>query len=61
MPYGAEGKRMDLNSEGRDVFLLEFTSKMALDEGSLWNRMLVLCYRCEMANIRCPNDVEALT
>ena len=34
--YGGESERVDLNSQSRDVLLLELTSQVALDEGGLW-------------------------
>lgn len=34
-PYRGETERVDLYSEGRDVFLLEFASDVTLDEGGL--------------------------
>jgi hypothetical protein len=33
--YGAEAERVNLDTEGGHVLLLEFTSQMALDEGGL--------------------------
>lgn len=33
--YGREAERVNLNTKGRHVLLLEFTSQMALDEGGL--------------------------
>lgn len=35
MPYGRETERVDLDTEGGHVLLLEFTSQVALDEGGL--------------------------
>lgn len=35
MTYGGEGERVNLDTESRDVLLLEFTSQMALDECGL--------------------------
>lgn len=33
--YGREAQRVNLDTEGRHVLLLEFTSQVALDEGGL--------------------------
>lgn len=33
--YGGESKRVDFDTESRDVLLLEFTSQVTLDEGGL--------------------------
>jgi hypothetical protein len=33
--YGGEAKRVNLDSERRNVLLLELSGQMALDEGSL--------------------------
>ena len=33
--YGGESERVDLNSQGGNVLLLELTGQMALDEGGL--------------------------
>lgn len=33
--YGSEAERVDLDTEGRNVLLLEFSGQMALDEGCL--------------------------
>jgi hypothetical protein len=33
--YCGKAKRMDLNAEGCDIFLLELTGQMALDESGL--------------------------
>ena len=33
--YGGEAKRVNLDTEGSHVLLLEFTSQVALDEGGL--------------------------
>ena len=33
--YGSEGERVNLDTEGGNVLLLEFSSQMALDEGGL--------------------------
>lgn len=33
--YGAEAERVDLDTEGGHVLLLELTSQVALDEGGL--------------------------
>jgi hypothetical protein len=35
MTYGGEAKRVDLDTQGGHVLLLEFTSQVALDEGGL--------------------------
>lgn len=35
IPYRGETERVDLYSEGRDVFLLELASDVTLDEGGL--------------------------
>ncbi len=34
--YGGESERMDLNTKSGNVLLLELTSQVALDEGSLY-------------------------
>lgn len=34
--YCAESERVNLNTESRNVFLLELSSQMALDEGGLF-------------------------
>lgn len=34
--YGAETKRVNFDTEGRDVLLLELSCQMALDEGGLF-------------------------
>ena len=35
LTYGGETKRVDLDTESRDVLLLELSGQMALDEGGL--------------------------
>ena len=35
--YRCEGERVDLNTEGCDVFLLEFSCQVTLHEGGLSN------------------------
>jgi hypothetical protein len=40
--YGGEGKRVNLDTEGGDVLLLELTSQVALDEGGLFGRSLAI-------------------
>jgi hypothetical protein len=35
LTYCAETKRVNLDTEGSDVLLLEFSGQMALDEGGL--------------------------
>ena len=35
MTYGGEGERVDLNTEGCDVLLLELSGQVTLDEGGL--------------------------
>lgn len=42
MTYGGEAERVDLDSERRNVLLLELAGQMALDEGRL-AKLLVLC------------------
>jgi hypothetical protein len=45
--YGRETERVNLNTEGGDVLLLEFTSQMTLDEGGLqWIRSASMFDRC---------------
>jgi hypothetical protein len=39
--YGAEAERVDLDTEGGHVLLLELASQVALDEGGLDQTMLV--------------------
>jgi hypothetical protein len=48
--YGGEAEGVNLDTEGRNVLLLELSGQMALDEGSLRMIMLALerflSYRC---------------
>ena len=39
--YGGEGKRVNLDTEGGNVLLLELTSQVALDEGGLFGRLAI--------------------
>ena len=36
--YGREAKRVDFNTKGGHVLLLEFTSQVTLDESGLYHR-----------------------
>lgn len=48
--YGCEAQRMHLDTEGCDVFLLEFTRQVTLDEGCLYRTSVILPFL--MATLR---------
>jgi hypothetical protein len=43
MTYGSEAERVNLDTEGRDVLLLELSGQMALDEGRLLDATVSSC------------------
>ena len=46
--YGSEGERVDLDTERRNILLLEFSCQVTLDKGRLRLGSLVICYRVGM-------------
>jgi hypothetical protein len=43
MTYGGEAERVNLDTEGRNVLLLELSGQMALDEGRLLSATVSSC------------------
>jgi hypothetical protein len=43
MTYGGEAERVNLDTEGRNVLLLELSGQMALDEGRLLGATVSSC------------------
>lgn len=51
LTYGGEAERVNLDSEGGNVLLLEFAGKMALDKSGLESRLLAFLFSAALASI----------
>ena len=53
MTYGGEAKRVNLDTQGGHVLLLEFTSQVALDKGGLNGTGVIALVIAEISKEEC--------